>query len=155
MKQLMQDFKNSKPLKLYCILFSLIHLVYVYFEVSKSLYIQTHSLEGALEKYQFEHLSSLSKITYSLELLIILLCIVFLISVVRKKDNTAAKHFILLHFALLIVLTFISYLVSILLEVSFLSLALILYYPLGITFLFLLYLVAKILYKKIFRNSMN
>lgn len=155
MKQFIQDFKESKLLKVYSILFSLINLVYVYFEVSKAFYIQKHSLDGTIEKYQFEYLSSISNATNFLESLITLICIAYLIKVVIKKDKTDTKLFLIANFALFIILTFVSYLVSIIFLVSFWPLTLILYSPFGITFIFLVYIGMKTLYKKIFRNATN
>ena len=150
MKQFLHELKESKLLKLYLIIFSLINLVYVYFATSKSLYIQKHSLGGTIEKHQFEYLSSISKVTNFLELLIILICITYLIKVVIKKDKIDAKLFVIMNFASVIILAFNSYLVSIIVAVPFWPLVLILYFPLAITFIFFIYLIIKI-----FRNITN
>ncbi|OZV14070.1 hypothetical protein CIW83_01200 [Tissierella sp. P1] len=155
MRQLIHDFKGNKLLNLYLIFFSLINLIYTYFQVSKSLYIQRYSLRGTIEKYQFEYLSNITKITNFLELLIILIYLIYLIRAIMKKDKTDIRHFLIINFSFFIVLTSISYLVSVIFSVSFLPLAMLLYAPLAITFIFLIYSIIKMLYKKIFTNFIS
>lgn len=152
MKQFIYDFKENKFLKLYLILFSLINLIYTYFGVSKSLYIQKYSLRGTIEKYQFEHLSNISKVTNLLESLIILIYLVYLIKVIMKKDKMNIKHFIIFNFGLFMVLASINYLVSVVFSVPFWPLTMLFYTPLAITFIFLIYFIINMLYKKVFKK---
>ncbi|WP_236915290.1 hypothetical protein, partial [Clostridium sp. Cult2] len=139
MKQFIHDFKENKFFKLYVIFFSLINLIYTYFGISKSLYIQKYSLRGTIEKYQFEHLSNISKITNLLESLIILIYLVYLIKVIIKKDKMNIKHFLIFNFGFIMVLTSINYLVSVVFSVPFWPLTLLFYTPLTITLIFLIY----------------
>ncbi|GEM_PF-3210578 len=155
MRQLIHDFKGNKILKLYLVFFFLINLIYTYFKVAKSLYIQRYSLGGTIEKYQFEYLSNITKITNFLELLIILIYLIYLIRAIRKKDKTDIRHFLIINFSFFIVLTCISYLFSVIFSVSFWPLAMLLYGPLAITFIFLIYTIIKMLYKKIFTNFIS
>ena len=43
MKQIICDFKKNKVLKFYAILFVAINIIYLYFEILKSQYIQSTS----------------------------------------------------------------------------------------------------------------
>ncbi len=152
MRQLIHDFKGNKLLKLYLIFFSLINLIYTYFKVSKSLYIQRYRLGGTIEKYQFEYLSNITKITNFLELLIILIYLIYFIRVIMKKDKTDTRNFLIINFSFFMFLISIIYLVSVIFSVLFWPLAMLLYAPLAITFIFLIYSIIKMLYKKMLTN---
>ncbi len=148
MNKLTENLKRNKFLKLYLILFSLVNIVYVFFAGAKSHYIDKNSLGGTIEKYQFEYLSSISKITGFLEILIILILLGYLIKTTVKKEKDNLKHFLTIHFMLFIVLFFINYLISIFSSAYFWSSSQLLFVPIQINIIVLIYFIAVSLYKK-------
>lgn len=152
MKKLTENLKGNKLLKLYLILFSFINIVYVFFAGAKSHYIDKNSLGGTIEKYQFEYISSISKITGFLEILIILILLVYLIKITVKKGKDDLKHFLIIHFMLFIVVFFINYLISIFSPAYFWPSSQLLFVPIQINIIALIYFIAVSLYKKLFRN---
>lgn len=152
MKQFIGDFKENKFLKLYLILFSLLDLIYLYFVVHKSQYAQKNSLEGTIEIYHYNYLANISKITNFLESLIMLICPFYLTRVIIKKDKIKIRQFLIIHFALLIGFTFISYLVSIVFSAPVGNLTQLLFIPYEITFIVSIYFVVNMFYKKIIKH---
>lgn len=152
MKKLKEYLKGNKLLKLYIILFSLINIVYVFFAGAKVNYIDKNSLEGTIEKHQFEYISSISKITGFLEILIVLILLAYLIKLIVKKEKDNLKNFLTVHSMLFIGLFFINYLISIFSPAYFWPSSQLLFLPIQINIIVLIYFIAASLYKKILRK---
>ena len=60
MKKIINTLKTNNFLKIYIILISLINIIYVFFSVIKSQYIEKNSLGNIIEKNQFEYLTNMS-----------------------------------------------------------------------------------------------
>lgn len=149
MDQLIRDLKVNIFLKIYLTLFTLANVIYTYFVVFKYLYIQKYSLEGTIEKYQFEYLSNISRITALLESLIIFIYFGYLIKVVLEKDRRNMMHFLVINVALIVIFALINCLVSVVFPVPFQALIMLLYIPFLITIISLICLVLSVFYRKI------
>jgi len=149
MDQLIRDLKVNIFLKIYLTIFALINLVYTYFEVSKYLYIQKYSLEGTIEKYQFEYLSNISRITTLLESLIILIYLGYLIKIVLEKDRRNMMRFLVINVALIVIFTLINWLVSVVFSVPIQTLVMLLYISFLITIISLICLALRVFHRKI------
>ena len=138
MEKLIHEIKVNISQKIYLTVFTLINLLYTYFEVSKYLYIQKYSLEGTIEKYQFEYLSSISRITTLLESLIILIYLGYLIKVVLGKDRRNMMHFLVINVALIVIFALVNCLVSVVFSVPIQTLTMLLYISFLITIISLI-----------------
>lgn len=138
MEKLIHDLKVNIFLKIYLTLSTLINLVYTYFEVSRYLYIQKYSLEGTIEKYQFEYLSNISRITTLLESLIILIYLGYLIKVVLEKDRRNMMHFLVINLALIVIFALVNCLVSVVFSIPIQTLTMLLYISFLITIISLI-----------------
>lgn len=153
MKQLICNFKENKLLKLYFLIFSFINIIYLYFEESKSQYVQGHLLEGMIEMHQYQHLTQISKVTSLLELLIVLIYLSYLIKAFIKKDRLSIKEFLVINFIFLSFLFIINYLISIIFSAPIGNLTQQLFIPYGITFAILIYFTVIMVYKKILKSE--
>lgn len=149
MKKFIQDLKEDKFLKLYLFLFFLLDLIYLYFEISKSQYIERNSLEGLIDASQYQYLANISKTTIFIEGLIVLLCLIYLTKVIMKKDKENIKKFLITHFIILPVFIFISFLLSNAFSVPIGNLIQQLYIPYKMTFIALIYFGVKMLQKRV------
>lgn len=152
-KEFIYDLKENKFLKLYLILFSLINAVYVFFAGAKSYYIDKNSLGGTIEKHQFEYLSSISKITGLIEILIILILLGYLIKIIIKNKEDNLKHFLIIHFMLFVMLISLNYLVSLASPAYFWPSSQLLFIPIQISIIVLIYFAVTSSYKRLFRSS--
>lgn len=149
MNKLIRDLTVNIFLKIYLTLFALINLVYTYFEVSKYLYIQKYSLEGTIEKYQFEYLSNISRITTLLESLIIIIYLGYLIKIVLKKDRRNMMRFLVINVALIVIFALINWLVSVAFSVPIQTLIMLLYISFLITIISLICFGLSVFHRKI------
>ncbi|MBC8590910.1 hypothetical protein [Wansuia hejianensis] len=149
MKKFIQDLKEDKFLKLYLFLFFLLDLIYLYFEISKSQYIERNSLEGLIDASQYQYLANISKTTIFIEGLIVLLCLIYLTKVIMKKDKENIKKFLITHFIILPVFIFISFLLSNAFSAPIGNLIQQLYIPYKMTFIALIYFGVKMLQKRV------
>lgn len=153
MKEFLNDFKNSKFLKFYLFVFSLINIIYAYFVVTRYQYIERYSLDGTIEKYHFEYLSGKSGVIHFLESLIVLIVLAYFIKVVIKviirKDVSELKDFLIINISSIIGFAFIHFLIGLLLSTPRLPLMQVLGGPLSLTFIGLIYFI----YKALFVNS--
>lgn len=153
-KAIINDLKENKLLKIYLILFSLINVIYLFFSGTKSNYIDKNELGGTIEKFQFEYLSRISKITNFLEILILLMVLGYLIKILTKKakGKYIIQHFLITHFMLLVVLFSTNYLVSVFSPAYFWPSSQLLFLPVQINIVVLIYFLITTLYKKIYRS---
>lgn len=149
MNQLIRDLKVNIFLKIYLILFALINIINTYFVVTKYLYMQKYSLGGTIDKYQFEYLSNISRITTLLELLIVLIYLSYLIKVVLEKDRRNMMHFLVINVALIVIFTLINCLVSVVFPAPFQALIMLLYISFVITIITSIYFGLSAFYRKI------
>lgn len=148
MEKLIHDLKVNIFLKIYLTLFTLINLVYTYFEVSRYLYIQKYSLEGTIEKYQFEYLSNISRITTLLESFIILIYFGYLIKVVLEKDRRNMMRFLVINVALIVIFALVNCLVSVVFSVPIQTLTMLLYISFLITIISLICFGLSVFHRK-------
>lgn len=148
MDQLIRDLKVNIFLKIYLTLFTLINLVYTYLEVSRCFYIRKYSLGVTIEKYQFEYLSNISRITTLLESLIILIYLGYLIKVVLEKDRRNMMRFLVINIALIMIFTLINWLVSVVFSVPIQTLIMLLYLSFLITIISLICLALRVFHRK-------
>jgi len=150
MKQIIGDFKKNKVLKLYLIIFTAINIIYLYFEVFKSQYIQKHQLlERTLEVDRFQHLVQISKVTSFLEVCIILICLAYMIRVLFKKDILNMKQLVSMNFILFTCIVILNGMVSFVFSAPVGNLMQPLFIPSQITFMVLICLIGIEIYKKI------
>ena len=149
MKQLKYNFKENKLLKLYFLIFSIINIIYLYFEVSKTQYVQGHLIEGTIEMHQYQYLARISKVTSFLEISIILIYLAYLIKVLMKKDILNIKQFLAMNFVFMIVLIIVNYLISVIFSAPVGNLTQQLLMPSEITYKISICLIAIKIYKEI------
>ena len=153
MKRIICDFKENKILKLYFMIFAAINIMYLYFEVSKSQYIQGKNLlDGTIEMRQFQYLAQISKVTSFLEFIIILIYLGYLIKVFVKKDRLNIEQFVVINFAFIIFLIIANYLVSVVSSAPVGNLIQQLLIPFEITYKVSICLIGIKIYKKIRRS---
>lgn len=149
MKQLICNFKENKLLKLYILMFSVINIIYLYFQVSKTQYVRGHLIEGTIEMHQYQYLAQISKVTSFLEISIILIYLAYLIKVLIKKDILNITQFLAINFIFMIVIISVSYLISVIFSAPVGNLTQQLLMPSEITYKISICLIAIKIYKEI------
>lgn len=149
----MTDLKENKLLKIYLILLSLLNLVYIGFVGAKYNYADKHSLGSTIEMHHYEYLSGISRITNSIETIVLIIFTVYLVKVIMKKDKLSLIQFSIVHFFFFLFIILINYLVSVISPTEFWPSIQILFGPIQINTFLIIYLGITALYKKIFKNS--
>ena len=150
MKQIIGDFRKNKVLKFYVIIFAAINIIYLYFEILKSQYIQKHQLlEGTLGVDQFQYLARISKVTSFLEVIIILIYLGYMIKVLFKKDILNMKQLVSMNFILFTCIVILNGMVSFVFSAPVGNLMQPLFIPSQITFMVLICLIGIEIYIKI------
>ena len=149
----MTDLKENKLLKIYLMTFLILNLAYISFVGAKYNYADKYSLGRNIEMHHYEYLSGISKITNSIETIVLIIFMVYLVKLIMKKDKLSLIQFSIVNFFFFLFIVLINYLVSIILPAEFWHSIQILFGPIQINTFLIIYLGITALYKKIFKNS--
>lgn len=154
MKKTVIELQKGIFLKLYSIFLFLGNSIYLYLGIYKARYIKNNGLDISSMHVgydQYEDIANISKMTSFLEYLItfiVFIYLIYLVIAIVKKDEARRKMqgFLVLNFILLLILAFISYLISFIFSIPIGNVLQQLFGPTMLTFFVLIYFAGKFLY---------